>query len=194
VEKCDCVYDIDLLQSLQLLLDCRHVADQVLESHAREDGYLADICDGSLYKSHPLFSTHPTALQILFYYDELEVCNPLGSNTKKHKIGVFYYTLAKIKPGKRSTLKAIQLVAIAKTKIIERYGIDSILEPFMESVKELETGTVFNVKGEQTTLYGTLVIVSADNLAAHQIGGYKALHDAFRRCRYCMATSEDMGI
>jgi hypothetical protein len=97
-----------------------------------------------------------------------------------------------IKPAKRSTLKATQLVAIAKTKVIESYHIDTILEPFMESVKELETGTVFNVRGEQTTLYGTLVIVSADNLAAYQIGGYKSLHAAFKKCRYCMTTSEDM--
>ena len=45
------------------------------------------MCDGSLYKNHPLFAAHPDALQIILYYDDLEVCNPLGSNTKKHKIG-----------------------------------------------------------------------------------------------------------
>jgi hypothetical protein len=84
-------------------------------------------------------------------------------------------------------------VAIAKTKTVDSYGIDAILEPFMESVKELETGTVVNVKGKKTTLYGTLVIVSADNLAAHLIGGYKSLHAAFRKCRYSMITSEDIG-
>ena len=54
-------------------------------------------------------------------------------------IGVFYFTLSNIKPSQRSTLKAIQLVAIAKTKFIEYYGIDVILQCFMTSIEELET-------------------------------------------------------
>ena len=57
-------------------------------SHAGTDGYLEDFCDGQLCKNHPLFAEHPEALQIMLYYDDLEVRNPLGSNTKKHKIGV----------------------------------------------------------------------------------------------------------
>ena len=62
-----------------------------------------------------------------------------ASNRTVVGIGVFYYTLGNIRPSRRSTLKAIQLVVIAKTKIIEYYGIDTILQPFMDSVKELET-------------------------------------------------------
>ena len=42
------------------------------------------------------------------------------------------------------------------------------------------------------TLKGALVAVSADNLASQAIGGYKALHSAFRKCRQCMATSDTM--
>ena len=34
-----------------------------------------------------LIKDDPTALQIQLYYDELEVCNPLGSKAKKHKLG-----------------------------------------------------------------------------------------------------------
>ena len=37
--------------------------------------------------SHPLFSSHRQALQIHFYYDDVEVCNPLGSKAKIHKLG-----------------------------------------------------------------------------------------------------------
>ena len=29
----------------------------------------------------------PLALQIMLFYDELELCNPLGSSTKVHKLG-----------------------------------------------------------------------------------------------------------
>ena len=50
-------------------------------------GVVRDYCDGEAYKQHPLFSVHSEALQLLFYFDEVEVCNPLGSKKKKHKMG-----------------------------------------------------------------------------------------------------------
>ena len=33
---------------------------------------------GTAFKSHPLYSLHANALQILFYFDEVEACNPIG--------------------------------------------------------------------------------------------------------------------
>lgn len=48
---------------------------------------MGDYCDGHQFKHHPLFSEDPCALQIFLYYDDLEVCNPLGSKTKVHKLG-----------------------------------------------------------------------------------------------------------
>ena len=58
-----------------------------MRGHQRSDGLLADYCDGSVYKSHPLFSRNKQGLQIIAYYDDVEVCNPLGSKAKKHKLG-----------------------------------------------------------------------------------------------------------
>ena len=46
-------------------------------------------------------------------------------------------------------------------------------------------------KGKSVTVHGTLVAVSADNLAAHLLGGYRALHSSIRRCRFCMATADE---
>lgn len=54
------------------------------ESH---EGVLSDYCDGKNFKNHPLYKDEPTSLQIILYFDELELCNPLGSHRKKHKIG-----------------------------------------------------------------------------------------------------------
>lgn len=61
---------------------------QVLHGHHRRDQLLSDYCDGIAYKSHDLFSTVPSSLEVLAYYDDVEVCNPLGSRAKKHKLGV----------------------------------------------------------------------------------------------------------
>ena len=34
--------------------------------------------------------------------------------------------------------------------------------------------------------------MSADNPASHMLGGYKNLSSAFRKCRHCLATEEDL--
>lgn len=62
---------------------------QVLRGHRRCGDLLGDFCDGSAYESHPLFSEDRSALEVMIYYDDVEVCNPLGSRTKKHKLGMY---------------------------------------------------------------------------------------------------------
>lgn len=57
-----------------------------MNSHESPNGILMDYCDGSLFKHNPLFIEDPCALQIQLYYDEIEVCNPIGSFTKKAQV------------------------------------------------------------------------------------------------------------
>ena len=45
---------------------------------------MEDFCDSKVAKSHPLFSQDSKALQILLYYDEIELCNPIGNSKTKH--------------------------------------------------------------------------------------------------------------
>jgi poly(3-hydroxybutyrate) depolymerase len=62
---------------------------QVLRGHGQRDTFLADYCDGTVHKNHALFSADILALEIMAYYDDVEVCNPLGSRAKKHKLGMY---------------------------------------------------------------------------------------------------------
>ena len=64
-----------------------------MKSHARRDDLLEDYCDGSLFRNHPLFANHSESelclkLQLIKYFDEVEVTNPLGSRKGKHKLGI----------------------------------------------------------------------------------------------------------
>lgn len=64
-----------------------------MNSHAMKDGsIIGDYCDGDLFRENKLFQEDPCALQIQLYYDELEICNPLGSKAKKHKLGKSEFT------------------------------------------------------------------------------------------------------
>ena len=58
-------------------------------NRSREPGFLSDFSDTMVFKSHPLFSIHHNALQLQLYYDDIEVCSPIGSHRKVHKLGMY---------------------------------------------------------------------------------------------------------
>ncbi len=89
----------------------------------------------------PAPSSSSTALQILLFYDDLEVVNPHGSRTKRHKVGesialriiytcydscscVFLYT------GKSSPSLLFKLVTVVKSVDVSTYGTEKMLKPF----------------------------------------------------------------
>ena len=137
-----------------------------------------------------MFSVQSDALQIIAYYDELEVTNPIGSYVNTHKLGCLFFTLGNIRPMYRSTLKAIFLVAVARSQDISIYGIDVFLKPFVEDLKVLFLdGVTVDIGSRRCTYFGALLAFLADTAAAHKVGGFKeSVSFAHRICRSCMAT------
>ena len=76
-------YYVPLLETLKALVTHTEIQREIASPHHSTENQLADFCDGSLFKTHPLFSITEDALQIIGYFDELEVVNPLGSYTAK---------------------------------------------------------------------------------------------------------------
>lgn len=70
------------------------IVHEIDEFHGSKDDILKDMCDGSVFKNHPIFKTDNKAIQIIAYFDEVELCNPLGSSSKKHKLGCIFFPLA----------------------------------------------------------------------------------------------------
>ena len=85
MSRCDTIQYVPILTTLEKLLRDPRVLDEIesLPQRIHNNELLEDFCDGTLFKEHPLFSCDPYALQIIAYFDELEVCNPLGSHVKK---------------------------------------------------------------------------------------------------------------
>ena len=121
VERYDTYHYISILATIERLLMDSSVIEhlETFLSCIRNDGIIEDFCDAATFRNHPLFSQDPEALQIIGYYDELEVCNPLGSHIKKHKVGVVFYTLGNI----RSTYRAINLAILATKPVLEQHGM-----------------------------------------------------------------------
>ena len=154
---------------------------------------LNNFCGGNTWKEHSLFGTVNDALQILDYFDELEITNPIGSYVNTHKLGCLFFTLGNIRPMYRSSLKAIYLVAVARSQNIDRYGMDCFLKPFVEDMKRLYIdGLTVTGGSNEHTYFGALIAFLADTAAAHKVGGFKGCVSFARRiCRSCMAPKDD---
>lgn len=188
-------YYIPILAALELLLNNEHVLAEVDTNHQCTDGMLRDVCDGSFFREHPIFSEDATALQIIGFYDDVEVTNPLGSKTKKHKVGLFYFVLANIRPHLRSQLQCIVPFSICKTKDLKHYGIDMLLSSFVSDMNKLSSpeGCLFSVKGTLRRYRGALLAMPGDTLASNFISGFKeGVGFAYRKCRECLATDVDI--
>lgn len=77
------VYNWLLLQALLCNAD---IMEEIAAGHSSVDAVYRDFCDGSFVRTHPLFKQDSEAIQLAFYFDELEVANPLGSKKGKHKL------------------------------------------------------------------------------------------------------------
>ncbi|KAL7392183.1 hypothetical protein ABVT39_020582 [Epinephelus coioides] len=139
--KDHCFHYIPLVKSLEQLLSHPRILAMIDERpQPCKDGFFHDFIDGDIFKSHPLFLKVPTALQLILYTDEIELCNPLGSRANKNKLLLIYYTLGNINPKYRSRLAAIRLLAMVKSKDLSHCGIDEIFERINRDLIELCDG------------------------------------------------------
>ena len=194
VERFDPFYYIPLHDTIKSLLNDESVMDIVLESSKRihTDGVIEDFCDGSVFKSHPLFAKDPLALQSITYYDEVELYNPLGSHVKRHKLGIVVFTLGNIPPKYRSQLEIINLAVVATVPVIEKHGLDAVLKPFVDDINCLSAdGIEHTFAGTSRVFRGALLAFLADNLASNELGGFKkSFSFSFRYCRTCLCTRD----
>lgn len=193
--KDDTFIYVPLLDTLKSLLSHDDILAEVLKSRSRHgDKRYEDYCDGEAFQNHPLFSLEPHALQVHFYYDDFGVVNPLRNKANSYKVAAFYFVLGNLSPKFRSKLSSIQLVCLCCTRLIKQYGFGKVLKPLLEDVKVLESKgvTITTLNQEEFTFKGCISLVSMDNLAAHQLGGFQQHFHAGRICRFCMASSNDI--
>ncbi len=93
-------YIIPFLKSHQQLLSVKSVYDSTLKSFERirlngnASGVYSDVWDGSYVKTHELFKPlNGVVLGFQFYWDEVELANPLGNEKGDQKVGIFYWSL-----------------------------------------------------------------------------------------------------
>ena len=128
---------IPLLQSLQQLLST-DVLNSVINSHRTQGGnteqlenqQYRSLRDGIYFKENPFLSGDELKMCLTLYIDDFELCNPLGTSQKKHKLCSIDWVLNNLPPGSHSALSSIYLAVLCKSDNVKVYGYGKILEPF----------------------------------------------------------------
>ncbi len=139
-------YFVPFMDSLRSLLRLPQIGDEVLYRKRSDDGFLRDLSDALCCTEREIFA-EMQSIKIVSYSDEFVVTNPLRSKGKIHKITGFYFTLANISPHFRSSLKIIQLIALARTADLKDFenSTDVLLNDFISGINALQDGVDFNL-------------------------------------------------
>ena len=186
-------YYIPIDKVIQAVLHSTNVLNWIENDHFSHDDIMRDFCDGTYIRNSPYFQAHPEALQIILFYDDAEFCNPIGHRTKKHSMGMFYWTLGNFPPSRRSCYSSIFLLAVAKTKHLKKWGLHNLLSSFIITLQRLDTGIQVIINGIEKEVHGRLIAAPCDSLGSASLGGYK-MPGAFalKPCRSCNISSEQM--
>ena len=187
-----CQY-VPLIDTIQFLFRNEQMQTLYFQSKNRSDDKMSDYSHGSRFLSNPLSIVHPDFLQIQLYYDDVETTNPLGAKTKIHKMGAVYFIIRNLPLEFISSLAHIHLCLLFNSIDRETYGLGRIMEPLLEDIRLLESsGIDINVKGQNQKIYGTITVLTADNLAMHTLCGYVESFSANKPCQFCLIDREDM--
>ena len=114
--------------------------------------------NGKSFKTNILFQENKLSLQIVLYQDSFEVCNPIGSSKRKHKILAVCMSFANFPPHFRSSVENIQLVLLSKEKDFKYFGQKKIFKPLIHDLKKIEeTGVSVCLNGKDTVVGNTLL-------------------------------------
>ncbi|KAJ8017622.1 hypothetical protein HOLleu_44835 [Holothuria leucospilota] len=184
---------VPILETLRTLLGFDDVLAEVLGGHRSAPDVVADYCDGFNFSKNVFFSNDPSSLQIQLYFDDFTVANPLGTHVQMLKFSAMYFVLGNLHPRHRSNLRMIQLVSLCPSSYVKKYGLAEMLYPLLEDLKTLKQEGVTILKdGAEHTFHGSVSFISADNLAAHEVGGFQTHFHHGRICRMCNVTTAEL--
>ncbi|XP_043462982.1 uncharacterized protein LOC122499017 [Leptopilina heterotoma] len=155
-----------------------------------EEGVIETYMDGTYFKNHSYKRRRPDCKFIKLYYDEVDMCDAVGSkSSSKNKLGMFYWMDEDISPENRSQLKFINLAGVVSNPHINSYGMNRILQYIVNDLKQFENGLRLS-NGD--IIYGTLSVLIGDNLAIHQLCGFRESFSARYPCRICKAIMDQI--
>ena len=136
---------VPILKLLQQVLNCKSILDTVLAHYQGKKEFLPGPSqefkspeDGKFFTENGLLNADQITISVRLYVDEFEVCNPLGTSRKVHKLCGVYWVLGNLPPGSQSALSSIYLAALFKSVDGKEYGYERVLEPLLQDLQILK--------------------------------------------------------
>ena len=190
------MYDIPIEQSIEREMQLNPEFAQYVRDWgtppASASGTYRSIKDGTASRGHPFLGDQsyqgPTRLAFSYYYDDVEVVNPIGVARTKHKVALHYAQLLNPPPSLSSQLDVIFLVGVVLHTTQDAVGVSTVVqgpkgEPehgssFGASMRRFHRPGGIRLRHPETGLTpyrGWLIVVAADALAAaDMIGTFKS--------------------
>lgn len=99
--------NLPVLKTLEQLLKHKDILSKAVDSHSDQHSVKGEYrCyqDDCQFKKNEFLAVEELRLLYL-YIDDLEICNPLGTSRKKHKLCGVYWILGNLQPVCQSSLK-----------------------------------------------------------------------------------------
>lgn len=176
---------VPILQSLLQILKNVEEKDLVTQRKSGCASQYQSFQDGSHFSKNDFLAGDEDRLSLILYIDDFEVCNPLGTSRKIHKVTAVYWVLGNFPAHARSTLASINLAILCKADDTKRFGYQKVLEPLLTDLQSLEKDGIF-IPSLGKIMKGTVVSVVADNLGAHSLGGFVENFTGSNVCRFCL--------
>lgn len=182
---------VSLLKILDIFLNRRDIFEKLVFAENIVSGEYRSFYNGHYYRQNKLLGVQRNCISLGLYIDDLEICNPLGTSKKIHKIKAVYWILLNLPSEFRSSLHSIQLALLGRSSDVKKFGFGKFFEPLTKELKILEQQGVF-VKVLDSHLRGTVFCVCADNLGAHSLAGFQESFQVEYLCRFCLARKVDI--
>lgn len=122
---------------------------QMLQRSNEQEGHYRSFQDGEYFKQNKLLSEE-LSIALGLYVDDFEICNPLGTSKKKHKVCGIYWVIVNL------TIR-IYLAALCKTVHIKQYGYCKVLVPLIRDLQHSLVSKALFCLCQQTTWVPTLL-------------------------------------
>lgn len=183
-------YYVDFLSQLEFLLQCDDVLQSIDNPEFSTDGVYRCALDGYIYQNHPVRQKCANAIGIILYLDDALTLESL-TTYQDNSVRNYSWSIANISPELRSSLRAVNLLALAKTSVAKKCKNGPILDNFVKGINRLSSdeGVTFTIHGVERKFFGFLLFVIGDYPALANIGGFKeSAALAWRFCRQCLVT------
>lgn len=155
-----------------------------IELWSRENTNLINFTQGLLWKEKIKYYKDRITVPFFLFIDDLEVNNPLGSNSARQSVANIYYCFPCCE--NNSKLNKIYLAAIIKSVDMKQFGNDNSLITLVTELKDLEEKGI-DIRTNQGVkhVHFILGLVLGDNLGLNSILNINTSFNSINYCRFC---------